>query len=186
MKNLFVENIFRITNLHTRKLHLSEMSLFYLSTTEEIEFIQRIRKKKKKKKRCFRCTNYKYSLKFFFFLLSFFKRFKLQRVPRELHLLAMSFFFFLFFFFCHGRGDQSDFAPLIDRDLSCLNVSMGLIGENVWRIDPRKRGKKNTILSNASSFPGTLLCTGHLKICWRILHRHEYWLWIGTPWFLIR
>lgn len=48
MKNLFVENIFRITNLHTRKLHLSEMSLFYLSTTEEIEFIQRIRKKKKR------------------------------------------------------------------------------------------------------------------------------------------
>lgn len=66
VKNLFVENIFRITNLHTRKLHLSEMSLFYFSTTEEIEFIQRIRKKKKKK-RCFRCTNYKYSLKFFFF-----------------------------------------------------------------------------------------------------------------------
>lgn len=162
MKNLFVENIFRITNLHTRKLQ--EMSLF-LSFYDRGNRIYSKNKKKKKKKRCFRCTNYKYSLKFFFFLLSFFKRFKLQRVPRELHLLAMSFFFFLFFFFCHGRGDQSDFAPLIDRDLSCLNVSMGLIGENVWRIDPRKRGKKNTILSNASSFPGTLLCTGHLKIC---------------------
>lgn len=38
-------------------------------------------------------------------------------------------FFSSFFFFCHGRGDQSDFAPLIDRDLSCLNVSTGLIGE---------------------------------------------------------
>lgn len=62
-------------------------------------FIQRIRKKRKRKKRCFRCTDHKYSSKFFFFF--FFKRFKLQRVSRELHLSAMapSLFFFFFSFF---------------------------------------------------------------------------------------
>lgn len=64
VKNLFVENIFRITNLHTRKLQ--EMSLF-LSFYDRGNRIYSKNKKKKKKKRCFRCTNYKYSLKFFFF-----------------------------------------------------------------------------------------------------------------------
>lgn len=123
------------------------MSLFYLSSvysTEEIEFIQRIRKKKKKrKKRCFRCTNYKYSLKIFpsfLFFFSFFKRFKLQRVPRELHLSAMSFFSSFFFL---SRSRRSKRFCTADRSWFVVFERFdGFDRRNVWRIDPRKRGKK--------------------------------------------